>query len=115
MTGKLSKNFHGVGIGPLSNMLAVKLFFFKKRLSTGILQTVANIDFLNADLSNLRRLLSTIDVLMKSKISSRDLIQQNAIEDPFVLSQHGYNGGVNNSIKYLITFETKQAPSFQQH
>ena len=84
-------------------------------MSAGILQTVANIDFLNADLSNLRRLLSTIDVLMKSKISSRDLIQQNAIEDPFVLSQHGYNGGVNNSIKYLITFETKQAPSFQQN
>ena len=24
MTGKLSKNFHGVGIGPLSNILAVK-------------------------------------------------------------------------------------------
>ena len=23
MTGKLSKNFHGVGIGPLSNILAV--------------------------------------------------------------------------------------------
>ena len=26
MTGKLSKNFHGVGIGPLSNILAVKIF-----------------------------------------------------------------------------------------
>jgi len=52
---------------------------------------------------------------MKSKISSRDLIQQNAIEGLFVLSQHGYDGGVNNSIKYLITFETKQAPSFQQN
>ena len=25
MTGKLSKNFHGVGIGPLSNILAVKV------------------------------------------------------------------------------------------
>ena len=24
MTGKLSKNFHGVGIGPLSNIFAVK-------------------------------------------------------------------------------------------
>ena len=24
MTGKLSKNFHGVGIGPLSKILAVK-------------------------------------------------------------------------------------------
>ena len=24
MTGKLSKNFHGVGIGPLSNILAIK-------------------------------------------------------------------------------------------
>ena len=24
MTGRLSKNFHGVGIGPLSNILAVK-------------------------------------------------------------------------------------------
>ena len=24
MTGKLSKNFHGVGIGPLSNILVVK-------------------------------------------------------------------------------------------
>ena len=24
MTGELSKNFHGVGIGPLSNILAVK-------------------------------------------------------------------------------------------
>ena len=36
MTGKLSKNFHGVGIGPLSNILAVKSFsliiyiFFRK-------------------------------------------------------------------------------------
>ena len=28
MTGKLSKNFHGVGIGPLSNILAVKLVPF---------------------------------------------------------------------------------------
>ena len=27
MTGKLSKNFHGVGIGPLSKILAVKDFF----------------------------------------------------------------------------------------
>ena len=26
MTGKLSKNFHGVGIGPLSKILAVKSF-----------------------------------------------------------------------------------------
>ena len=26
MTGKLSKNFHGVGIGPLSNILAVMVF-----------------------------------------------------------------------------------------
>ena len=26
MTGKLSKNFHGVGIGPLSNISAVKYF-----------------------------------------------------------------------------------------
>ena len=26
MTGKLSKNFHGVGIGPLSKILAVKGF-----------------------------------------------------------------------------------------
>jgi hypothetical protein len=25
MTGQLSKNFHGVGIGPLSKILAVKL------------------------------------------------------------------------------------------
>ena len=25
MTGKLSKNFHGVGIGPLSKILAVKI------------------------------------------------------------------------------------------
>ena len=25
MTGKLSKNFHGVGIGPLSKILAVKV------------------------------------------------------------------------------------------
>ena len=32
MTGKLSKNFHGVGIGPLSKILAVKYghtFFIK--------------------------------------------------------------------------------------
>ena len=28
MTGKLSKNFHGVGIGPLSKILAVKINFF---------------------------------------------------------------------------------------
>ena len=28
MTGKLSKNFHGVGIGPLSNILAVKYILF---------------------------------------------------------------------------------------
>ena len=27
MTGKLSKNFHGVAIGPLSNILAVKGHF----------------------------------------------------------------------------------------
>ena len=42
MTGKLSKNFHGVGIGPLSNILADKCCGFgscgflpdlKKRLS----------------------------------------------------------------------------------
>ena len=26
MTGKLSKNFHGVGIGPLSKILAVKKY-----------------------------------------------------------------------------------------
>ena len=26
MTGELSKNFHGVGIGPLSKILAVKNF-----------------------------------------------------------------------------------------
>ena len=26
MTGKLSKNFHGVGIGPLSKILAVKAY-----------------------------------------------------------------------------------------
>ena len=34
MTGKLSKNFHGVGIGPLSNILAVKglVIFFKDQL-----------------------------------------------------------------------------------
>jgi len=81
-------------------------------MSAGILQTLANINFLNPDLSNLRQLLSTIDVLLKSKISSRDIIQQN---NPFVLSQHGYDGGVNNSIKYLVTFEIKQAPSFQQN
>ena len=30
MTGKLSKNFHGVGIGPLSNILAVKIRDTKK-------------------------------------------------------------------------------------
>ena len=30
MTGKLSKNFHGVGIGPLSNILAVKVYFQTK-------------------------------------------------------------------------------------
>ena len=28
MTGKLSKNFHGVGIGPLSKILAVKKAVF---------------------------------------------------------------------------------------
>ena len=28
MTGKLSKNFHGVAIGPLSNILAVKYYYF---------------------------------------------------------------------------------------
>ena len=27
MTGKLSKNFHGVGIGPLSNILAVNRYY----------------------------------------------------------------------------------------
>ena len=27
MTGKLSKNFHGVAIGPLSNILAVKYLY----------------------------------------------------------------------------------------
>ena len=27
MTGKLSKNFHGVGIGPLSKILAVKRIY----------------------------------------------------------------------------------------
>ena len=31
MTGKLSKNFHGVGIGPLSKILAVKSL--KRKLS----------------------------------------------------------------------------------
>ena len=30
MTGKLSKNFHGVGIGPLSNIVAVKYFAGKE-------------------------------------------------------------------------------------
>ena len=30
MTGKLSKNFHGVGIGPLSNILVVKRDYVKK-------------------------------------------------------------------------------------
>ena len=38
MTGKLSKNFHGVGIGPLSKILAVKVkfsdTFFRKRFSS---------------------------------------------------------------------------------
>ena len=29
MTGKLSKNFHGVGIGPLSKMYAVKYFLMQ--------------------------------------------------------------------------------------
>jgi hypothetical protein len=29
MTGRLSKNFHGVGIGPLSKILAVKGVFFR--------------------------------------------------------------------------------------
>ena len=29
MTFKLSKNFHGVGIGPLSKILAVKIMVFK--------------------------------------------------------------------------------------
>ena len=31
MTGKLSKNFHGVGIGPLSNILAVKMIYFNEK------------------------------------------------------------------------------------
>ena len=31
MTGKLSKNFHGVGIGPLSNMLAVKTWSYMRK------------------------------------------------------------------------------------
>ena len=30
MTGKLSKNFHGVGIGPLSKILAVKAVCSKR-------------------------------------------------------------------------------------
>ena len=30
MTGKLSKNFHGVGIGPLSNILAVNRYHMVK-------------------------------------------------------------------------------------
>ena len=29
MTGKLSKNFHGVGIGPFSKILAVKISYVK--------------------------------------------------------------------------------------
>ena len=28
MTGELSKNFHGVGIGPLSKILAIKIRMF---------------------------------------------------------------------------------------
>ena len=32
MTGKLSKNFHGVAVGPLSNILAVKEEGWKKVL-----------------------------------------------------------------------------------
>ena len=32
MTGKLSKNFHGVGIGPLSKILAVKSVSYRKGL-----------------------------------------------------------------------------------
>ena len=53
MTGKLSKNFHGVGIGPLSNILAVKVvveeltrnchkmatyYFVKKKIDRGIFE-----------------------------------------------------------------------------
>ena len=40
MTGKLSKNFHGVGIGPLSKILAVKYYIFsptKVYLSSDVL------------------------------------------------------------------------------
>ena len=37
MTGKLSKNFHGVGIGPLSKILAVNKFACKKKSDFGLI------------------------------------------------------------------------------
>ena len=47
MTGKLSKNFHGFGIGPLSNILAVKcnaqcLMWVRKFSLLIVLVTVVN-------------------------------------------------------------------------
>ena len=40
MTGKLSKNFHGAGIGPLSNILAVKKSLTKPRKLDCMIQHV---------------------------------------------------------------------------
>ena len=42
MTGKLSKNFHGVGIGPLSKIYAVKVLV----IGTAIFSTHSNINML---------------------------------------------------------------------
>ena len=44
MTGRLSKNFHGVGIGPLSKMLAVNRFGILRRQVT-ILRWLLKIHF----------------------------------------------------------------------
>ena len=40
MTGKLSKNFHGVGIGPLSKILAVKSLHLKENSESQKIQSL---------------------------------------------------------------------------
>ena len=57
MTGRLSKNFHGVGIGPLSKILAVKLSPIHATLSLESDfygdETKQFCEFVNCDLVNL--------------------------------------------------------------
>ena len=38
MTGGLSTNFHGVGIGPLSNIVAIKCYLIPKYLCNPVFQ-----------------------------------------------------------------------------